>query len=309
MRISFWKHHPVSDQIGSLLAQETIEEQHKFHYDFVKLTPAGSWLATCYGVKDEWQNDFLGRRTISDRIIHQIEDWLSLSHFTNLPQALKEQLYAAKITCKQIQNVPVYATVFCPLTQAFQCAGLATLKEHLKSDKAKVLSALNVITDNTIQVMRAFKEQGIRGMYFVTQSMQPDIFSKEEYDEIGKPFDALCLRAAANFFEDVIFHLHGENIYLSIEEGIAKLQLHYGLSNNNPNYISLKTQSAYPIIPGIPANKIIAAKSKEEIQKVLEEISGGEEISMITCACVLPLDTGDEVIKNWLSFAKYESGI
>jgi uroporphyrinogen decarboxylase len=297
--ISFWKHHPISDQKGELLAQETIATQKKFNFDIVKITPAGSWLATCYGVKDEFQNDFLGRRNITERIVHHIDDWLTIPYFDTTPQALKEQLLAATLTCKEITNKPVYATVFCPLTQAFQCAGLDTLKKHWKEDKSKVLKGLEIITKNTIEVLRLFKKEGIKGLYFVTQSMQESMFTKEEYDELGKPFDAACLKECAALFENTIFHLHGESIYLSIEENIPKIQLHFGLSENNLKFSELKKLTHYPAIPGIQANDIIAANSIEKAQKLLNEISEGENINMLTCACVLPLDTKDDIIHLW----------
>jgi uroporphyrinogen decarboxylase len=297
--ISFWKHHPTSDQKGEILAQETISTQQKFNFDIVKITPAGSWLATCYGVKDELQNDFLGRRNITERIIHSIDDWLTLPAFDTIPQPLQEQLLAATITCKEIIDKPVYATVFCPLTQAFQCAGLDTLKKHWKEDKTQVLKGLEIITKNTIEVLRLFKKEGIRGMYFVTQSMQESVFTKEEYDELGKPFDALCLQECATLFENTIFHLHGENIYLSIEENIPNIQLHCGLSENNLKFSEIKKLTTYAVIPGIPAKDIIAANTLEKIQKLVQEISEGENINMISCACVLPLDTSDEVIHLW----------
>ena len=62
MTVSFWKHHPISDQHGQQLAQEAIDFQNKFQFDFLKLTPAGDWLAVCYGAKEEvWKNDAVGR--------------------------------------------------------------------------------------------------------------------------------------------------------------------------------------------------------------------------------------------------------
>ncbi|MFZ9847230.1 MAG: uroporphyrinogen decarboxylase family protein [Flavobacteriales bacterium] len=302
--ISFWKHHLVSDQKGEILAKETIATQQKFNFDLVKITPAGSWLATCYGVKDEFQNDFLGRRNITQRIIHNIDDWLSLKTFNSTPQPLQEQLLAATITCKAISNKPIYATVFCPLTQAFQCAGLDTLKKHWKEDKTKVLKGLEIITRNTIDVLRLFKNEGIRGMYFVTQSMQESVFTKEEYDELGKPFDAICLRECSSLFENTIFHLHGEKIYFSIEQNIPKVQLHYGLSENNFRFSEIKKHTQYNVIPGIPATGIIAANTLEKIQELVHKISEGENINMISCACVLPLDTSDEVIHLWKKWVK-----
>src|SRR6218665_505456 len=96
--VSFWKHHPIADQKAEALAEKTLEFQEKFNCDFIKITPAGSWQAVCHGVTDIWNGDFLGRRIITQTIIAQPDDWLSLPDFSQVqPPLLQEIVGASKL--------------------------------------------------------------------------------------------------------------------------------------------------------------------------------------------------------------------
>lgn len=301
-KIAFWKHHPIADQNGRLLAKETVEEQQKFGFDIVKLTPAGSWLATCYGITDTFDNDSLGRRTITKRCILKAEDWIQLPVFSSPPVQLAEQLLAAQLTCNAISDKPIYATVFSPLTQAIQMAGLETFKAHWKLNKKEVLHGLEIITKNTLRVLQLFKEQGISGLYYVSQAMQIPFFNVEEYEAIGKPSDTSCLEAASVLYDDTIFHIHGEPVYFCLKEGINNVRLHYEIAAANSSYNTALELTNYPVLPGIPAQQILSAQSEQDIQALLMTI-GGKRTSLpeITCGCVLPLATSDEIIIKWVN--------
>ncbi len=303
--IAFWKHHPISDQKGELLANETLEEYLKFKYDIVKLTPAGSWLATCYGVVDDYQNDYLGRRVIVDRAVKSIEDWDLLMSFDkiNFPIQLLEQLKAADIVCFEVEEKPVYATVFCPLTQAVQLSGLEFFKESIVNNSDIVLKALELITKNTIQVIQSFVEKGVKGIYFVTQSMQKSQFSESEYKRYGEYFDSKCIKAINDFNVYTIFHIHGEEIYFSIGENLKNVRIHYELSDLNSTLEEVEKIISYEIIPGISAEMMRQNTSKESISALIKSTSN----SIVLCGCVLPLDFEDEVIQKWIDTVRNES--
>lgn len=305
-KIAFWKHHPISDQCGETLAKETIEEYEKFNYDIVKLTPAGSWIATCYGVKDEFQNDDLGRRTITERLVHSIDDWKSIKPFNEFPTPLTEQLIAAEIVCKTIKDTTVYATVFSPLTQAIQLSGIDIFKNHIEIDSEIIRQSLEQITKNTIKIIQEFAKQGIHGIYFVTQAMQTSIFRYEEYKKWGEQYDALCLKECSKIMDETIFHIHGEEVFFCIDPELEKVQIHYELSSKNPSLDTVKKIVSHSISPGIPANLISKTSTKQAIKKLLADLFGTSK-PMILCGCVLPLDFTDELIHTWIDAIRYES--
>ncbi len=293
MNISFWKHHPISDQTGEILAAETIEFYNKFKPNFLKITPAGTWIATCYGLKDYYSGDFLGRRFVECPLINELIDWKKIQLFEGTPPPLLEQLKAAEIVCKEIHDVPVYATIFSPVTQAIQLCGLDLFLKHLNENPELIKEVLNTLLLNTNQIIQRYVELGIEGIYYATQSCQISQLTPEIYSSIGKSIDESCLEFASNLVQSVIFHVHGESIYLNIKEKIPFLCIHYEESTTN----SLTTN--YPKIIGIPASKIETTQDTIEIQQLVNEYIN--DADLILCGCVLPVATEDEIISNWIN--------
>jgi uroporphyrinogen decarboxylase len=301
MKVSFWKHHPFSDQNGVKLAQEALEFHEKFKFDFLKLTPAGDWLAVCYGVKDEvWQNDVLGRRKITDFVIKNVDDFYKLDNFTFEEPILKEILKALNICSKQILE-PVYATVFCPISQLIQMCGIDLFKQVSRDQPEAIFKALEVITRNTISVFEKMNDLGVKGLYFVTQHMNDVFLTKNEYDKFGTLSDFECLTSASEMFNDIIFHLHGKNCYNSIRQNIDKLSLHCEYNQEDTLcQVGLKSLG-YPIIYGLPSDVLSSITSIEDCNNIISKFPS---IQILTCDCVLPLNFNDESIDVWVSFAK-----
>jgi uroporphyrinogen decarboxylase len=299
MKISFWKHHPISDQKGQLLAQEAIEFQNKFNFDFVKLTPAGNWLAVCYGAKDEvWENDSVGRRKITDFPLKTTKDFYTLQLFSFKEEILVEILNAMQISANQV-TVPVYATIFCPISQLIQISGLELFLKTVKEDPEAINSALKVIVENTLKVIEKSFQMGVKGLYFVTQHMQEELVSFEIYNQFGKPSDETCLQKATEIFDEVIFHIHGDNCYACITEHLPRLSLHCSYDSNKKENNLIFEKTGYPVIYGLPASKLLEANSIEECKVILSKYPVNK---MLTCECVLPLDFPDEKIDLWKKY-------
>jgi len=301
MDISFWKHHPISDQSGKLLAEEAIDFQNSFQFDFLKLTPAGNWLAVCYGAKDEnWENDSVGRRKIIRFPLKEIKDFYNLQHFSFNEKLLVEILEALQI-CSAKVDVPVYATVFCPLSQLIQISGLDLFIKTLKTEPKAIFTALNVITQNTKKVLEKASQVGVKGLYFVTQHMQSDLITFDLYDQFGKPSDQDCLNTASSLFDSIIFHLHGDDCYACISENITNLSLHCSCKLEETTNSKSINETEYPVIFGIPASILSEVSSSEDCKKILNRFPSN---TILTCECVLPLDFPEEKINLWNKLVK-----
>lgn len=300
--VSFWKHHPLADQKSEELAARTIEFQQKFHCDFIKITPAGTWQAVCHGATDTWNGDSLGRRFITKTIIQHPEDWLSLPDFSQTqPSLLHEITGACKLVYEQVQNnTPVMSTVFCPVSQAIQMAGLKVFLQHAEEYPEKVLAGIEQITNNTLFVINKLIEAGSKGIYFVTQHMQYGALSPELYKIFGENSDAQCLNACKDLLYN-IFHIHGSDIFLSLGDIPANCFIHYEYNPENSIPEPLLNKYSKRLLVGIPATEMAGCKTDEEIQELIMSKSSG---NIITCGCVLPLDFADESIVKWMSVSK-----
>jgi uroporphyrinogen decarboxylase len=293
MTISFWKHHPISDQHGQTLAHEAIDFQNKFHFDFLKLTPAGDWLAVCYGAEDEvWENDAVGRRKITGFPLKEIKDFYQLQAFTFQEKLLVEIIQALEICCRAV-SVPVYATIFCPLSQLIQIAGLDLFLKVAQIEPEAILAALAVINQNTLSVIETAAMKGVKGLYYVTQHMQTDLLSPDLYQQFGKPSDEHCLLKAAEVFDSIIFHLHGHDCYTCIAKDIPKLRLHCTFNSSIKNSME---ETGYPIIYGLPASTLQQTNTEQECHDILKKFPHN---LLLTCDCVLPIAFPDEQISLW----------
>lgn len=303
---SFWKHHPVADQQGESLACETIAFQEKFNCDFVKLMPAGSWQAACYGVIDTWENDLLGRRTITNTVIKTPDDWLNLPDFSKSTPALMQEIVRACVLVHEriSSEIPILCTLFCPITQAVQLAGLPVFMEHIKTHPAFVLAGLKQITKNTLPAIKAFKKAGADGVFYATQHMRAGALPKAVYDQFGLVFDTECLNACADF-QFNIFHIHGENIYFSFDGLPKNCIIHYEDLSNNPTADDFYAICALPLSLGIPVSIMLAQLSEQQIERFLRNhLNKNPCGKLILAGCVLPLDFPDERLKKWLNCLK-----
>jgi uroporphyrinogen decarboxylase len=300
--VSFWKHHPVADQQANALAAETLAFHRKFNCDFIKVTPAGTWQAVCHGVTDTWNSDFLGRRIITKTIINQPDDWLSLPDFSTAPPPLLNEIVgASKLVYEEVKNkIPVVSTVFCPISQAIQIAGLPVFLQHVAQHPAKVLAGINQITQNTLFIINQLIEAGSKGIYFVSQHMRHDAISPEIYKAFGELPDAQCLEACSSLLYS-IFHIHGANIYLSLGDIPANCFIHYEYDSEMSIPTPLLQKYSSRLLTGIPSSEMARCHTDEEIQQLIVSKASG---NIISCGCVLPLDFPDESIIKWIDISK-----
>lgn len=301
MGISFWKHHPFSDQNGHQLAQEAIHFQNTFQFDFLKLTPAGDWLAVCYGAEDEvWENDSVGRRKITALPLKEIKDFYKLKPFSFQENLLVEILKALQICCTQVQ-VPVYATIFCPLSQLIQISGRELFLRTAQAEPEAIYAALDIINQNTKAVIKKASELGVRGLYYVTQHMEADVLSVETYKQFGRDSDEICLIKAAESFDSIIFHLHGNDCYACIAEDIPKLSIHCSYNQVHTTNSQSIEKAGYPIIYGLPASTLSKVNSEQDCKEILKNFPPN---NLLTCDCVLPLNFPTEKINLWKNFVR-----
>ncbi|RYF76910.1 MAG: hypothetical protein EOO39_05025 [Cytophagaceae bacterium] len=307
MNVSFWKHHPVADQHGRQLAQQTIAFQHQFDFDYIKLTPAGSWLAVCYGLTDAWRGDALGRREILQPLITKPQDWGTLADFrTSVPRMLEEQLLAAHLTRAAFPHQPVYATVFSPVSQAIQLAGVEQFIRHWLDFPEFVSVGLAKLADNLCFVLEEFSRQSIQELYYVIQHARPDGLPPALHGPLSELTDQPCLLEASRLFQDVIIHLHGQDVYNPLRVVTPKARFHYGTTTQEGGAsVNLPTRQAH--LPGLSTNLLAACQDGDQAHQVLRRYyspapAGGA--GHLMAECVLPLSFPDYQINVWKQAAR-----
>lgn len=209
--VNLWMHFSAYDQNPKLLAEKQVAYARKYDFDFIKLAPFGLYGVEDWGVEIEYFNKTNQPPVVSKFAIKSIDDWKSLEVLPAIYGTYGKQLQLAQYVGKLSRGeFPFVQTIFSPLTTAHKLAGdrlFLDITEH----PAIIKQALDVITETTINFVKANIEAGVSGFFFATKSATKDLFSEAEYKEFGVPDDLKVINSYNNqtFFN--IAHIHGPN--------------------------------------------------------------------------------------------------
>ena len=188
--VSLWRHWPGDDQRFTDLARSTIDFQHDYNWDFVRVMPSRNFQVIDYGVQDEWCGDPSGFRAIKKRVIKRSLDWTELRPLTPARGALSQQVECLRLICGALKsdNVPVLQTIYSPLAQAAQLAGSQRVLRDMRLRPDRLRSGLNQVTESTLRFLDSLRKQpGLAGVFIVTEFASHDIMSETEYEAFGLP--------------------------------------------------------------------------------------------------------------------------
>jgi uroporphyrinogen decarboxylase len=214
--VALWRHYPVDDQTPGGLASATIEFQHTYDFDLVKVTPASSFCLKDWGVEDEWRGATEGTRDYTQRVITQPEDWAELPVLSPFEGKLGNQLECLRLIVHELgPTVPVIQTIFNPLSQAKNLLGQGTLLMHLRRYPEAVHAGLRILAETTRRFVEAAIQMGIAGVFFAVQHAQYGLLSETEYSVFGRPYDLPVLEPARGLWLNML-HLHGEDVIFDL---------------------------------------------------------------------------------------------
>lgn len=216
--VNLWMHFSAFDQNPKLLAEKQVEYARKYDFDFIKLAPFGLYGVEDWGVEIEYFNKINQPPEVKKFAIQSAEDWKTINVLPAIYGTYGKQLQLAQHVAKLAHGeFPFVQTIFSPLTTAHKLAGdrlFLDLKEHPEL----VHQALEVITETTINFVKANIDAGVSGFFFATKTASTDLVTEEEYQTFGVPYDLQVIR---NYNEETFFniaHIHGPNNLFRIIE-------------------------------------------------------------------------------------------
>lgn len=302
LQIAFWKHHPIADQESESLINATLSFHQATQGDIVKLTPAGNYQIAERGGVAVWQNDYLGRRTFSNRAITHPDDWLNLS--SELTTLELDVVFAAQQLRKKIDNnIPLLATVFSPITQALMLAGEDTLLTHLKAFPKQLDYAFNTLTHSTQQLISAYQDVGVTGIYFAAQHLSEKTIPRLLYKKSCLNYDSKVLDGCRNF-ELNILHIHGSNIHFELVPTHNNWMVHFEINSQNPKPEYFRTISHCPAVIGLPYETYYDRTTLiNNINILLKRFN--QNSALLSAECVIPLEIPTQHITSWIESIRH----
>lgn len=214
---AIWRHFPDVDTSPRDLAAATIDFARTWRPDLIKHTPNGM-----YAVED-WVMNLTGGKSLEtdpNVVPYSLNlevNWQGLTVLDVEQGALGRDLQSLRLVCDEIGGrVPVYMTVFGPLTLAGKLAGVRTIQD-MRQRPDDLREGLRTITKTTKDYMKAVREAGADGLYFATQYASEDLLTEDEHAEFGAPYDIEVLEAWCDLDGGpVILHLCGANIFFDL---------------------------------------------------------------------------------------------
>jgi len=286
--MSIWLHYPHKDQDPRSLAEHQLEVARKYDYDFIKMMPFGLYTVQDFGAKVKIFGTPHQPPIIDEGGISCIEDWNKLEVLPAIYGTHGKQLQFAQHLSKLAQNeLPFVQTIFSPITTAKKLAG-ERLYDDMKENPELIHQALKVITETTINFVKANIEAGVSGFFFATQHATPDEISEKDFDEFAMPYD---LEVFDSFKDKTYFnvnHIHGDNVWF---EKLCKYPANCISWHDrwvSPSLSEARKITDKCLIGGINEHGVLAKCTPDEIQEHVREAieDAGRKKLMIGPGCV-----------------------
>jgi uroporphyrinogen decarboxylase len=232
-----------------------------------------------------------------------VSDWETLEPLDVNTGELGNQLRAVELIHKYAQDkVPTMATVFDPSMVADKISD-KQLTRYADEHPEVLKSALELITDVTVDFARAAIDAGADGIFLASQHSTYSSVTDEQYKEFVYPYDVKLISRLRGKAKFIIMHLHAREDNEKIRFGkIAKTPGVDGINwEDQSSALSLvegKKKFRGTALGGIDHNGVFRTGTVDEAtEQALKAISkAGPERLIVAPGCVVTLDTPQENI-------------
>ena len=289
--VALWRHFPVDDQRPEDLAAATLEFQELCDWDLVKVTPASSYCLRDWGVEDEWRGSPEGTREYTRRVIAEPADWTRLTPLDPRSGHLGAHLRALDLVREGLRGrAPFLGTIFSPLSQAKNLAGVDKLLSHLRQHPAQVKTGLRVVTETTLRFVREARLTGLAGLFYAMQLASPQYLTEQEYREFGEPLDRQIL-AEARGLEFNLLHLHGPQVMFDLARDYPAQIINWHDRESAPNLAEGQRTFPGAVCGGLRQWETLVRGTPEQVRAEAQDAlrqTGGRGFILGT-GCVAPI--------------------
>lgn len=214
--VALWRHWPGDDQRADDLARAQLAFQHRYDFDFMKVTPSSSYCVEDWGVTSKYVGDTEGTRVYTGPVVKAPEDWAKLPLLSTGQGAFSRQLRCLSIIADEVgDKVPFIQTIFNPLSVAMYLAGRDRILMYLHRYPEALMEGLEIITESTEHFVRKVMAVGAAGIFLAVQHAQFGVLTEDEYSRFGRPYDLRVLAACEGAWFNLL-HLHGDDVMFDL---------------------------------------------------------------------------------------------
>ncbi len=293
--VSFWMHFPAHDPRPEALARAQLAFHGKYDLDLLKMMPHGQHSTLDWGNRIRRFNDPYRTEEVVEYAIKRPEDWAGVDLLDVEKGCFGEQLRAAELIGREIDDAPYVQTVFSPLTTAHKLSGGAVV-EYLRQEPELVHSALEAITETTVQYALKSIERGADGIFFAIKTASARVMKAEEYAAFGRPYDLRVLRAVRRVADIIILHLHGLDIMFEELLDYPADIINWHDRRTSPTLSRARALTSRCLAGGIDEVGTCYRGTADDITREIHDAidqTGGKGL-IIAPGCVFPPDISEE---------------
>ncbi len=277
---SYYFHFHEAEKSADLNAKHMLEQQRIFDWDFVKVQLSAYYYGQAWGCTVK-EDPVLGPQ-IDQYVIHKAEDYRKLKKVDVTQGPFGEQLRIAQMLNDALKgNTPFIQTTFSPLSVAGRIAGARNrnpneaeyVKRFMKEDPDALHCGLKIISETLADYAREAVRRGAEGIFLTTTVYSKDVFTEEEYETFGKPYDLAVFNAANEEGAALnILHLCRENIMLDLASDYPVQIINYeATSPRNPSLKEALERTDKAVWGGLDHLEVLPKGPVEAIRKQVRD--------------------------------------
>src|SRR5262245_63784685 len=294
--VAFWRHVPEVDHTARGLADAMLAFQPRWDPALMKVMSSCVYCVEDWGCRVAYQGSPNGAKTCTQHAVRQVSDWARLKPLDPGQGALGRELEALRlILAGRSDDVPVFHTVFSPLTIARKLAG-DRLAEDLRDNPAAVMAALEVIADTVIRYAGTVAKTGAEGIFYASQDASPDVMSQADHGKFAMPYSRRVLESLKGVPIVTMLHLHGQPIYFDQKATLPVAAINWHDRLTEPSLGEALKRFGGAAVGGLGEKEVLLKGPPSAVTAQAQDAvrqSGGTGV-IVAPGCVLPLATPDE---------------
>ena len=294
--VSVWGHDFLREGTARDLADQTVEKQRAYDYDFVKINPRWTLFAEPWGNRYEPPVEQKFPRLIH-RIVTAPEDLERIPHVDPDHPVLTEHVEAVSRIVRALgEDVDCLATVFSPLAVLGLLAGGVgePLLSMLRQQPDAAHSALAHITRTVSAHADALIRAGASGVFYAPlQWTSLDVCPADAYAEFGEPYDRTVLGAVSDTSFNML-HVCGNHIGMDRFHEFPVEVLNWdNFGEGNPALADVAEASGKIVAGGIPHRRLHKLEEAELADQARAALGGLSRRVMLAGGCGIGATTAE----------------
>lgn len=306
---SVWMHFSAYDQDPRSLAEHQVAFNDKYDYDYIKLMPFGLYSVQDYGPRIKIEVDPQKTAVVEKPAFETIEGYKNIRPLEGRHGTHGQTVQIAEHVKRLVgDKTPFMQTVFSPLSTLKKMAP-GSLLDDMKEYPEAIHSALEAITETTINFVTENIKTGVDGFFFATQMSTYDVLDDAMHQEFVQDYDLKVIDAYKDQTWLNTAHIHGSNImFKTFSDNYPLPILNWHDRDTEPSFAEARKISDKTFMGGIAEFPAIQASgslahdgflndnSAEEIEKHIHQaidMAEGKGI-IIGPGCVASPDTAED---------------